>query len=74
MNERGRPFCRNEDTRGRGVDVDEKRVDTALGVEVTVKVAAVRIAVGEDGNTNRVWDGVFACGADAGANGALRAS
>jgi len=72
MNERGRPFCRNEDTRG--VDMDKKRVDTALGVEVTVKVAGVRIAVGEDGNTNKVWDGVFTCGANAGTNGAVPVS
>jgi len=52
MKECDRPFRRNDDTRG--VNKDGKRESVALGVEVTVNVEGVRVAVGEDGNTKRV--------------------
>jgi len=45
--DRGRP-------RGRGVDVGGKCIDDAFGVDVTVKVDGVLMAVGEGGNTNNV--------------------
>lgn len=57
MNDLGRP--RDDDAEARGVCMDGKRTDDGSGVEVTVKVDGVRIAVGEGGNTKRVWDGVF---------------
>lgn len=45
--DRGRP-------RDRGVDVDGNCIDDAFGVDVTVKVDGVLMAVGEGGNTNSV--------------------
>jgi len=48
--DRGRPRDRGVDAQ----DVDGKCIDDAFGVDVTVKVDGVLMAVGEGGNTNSV--------------------
>jgi len=48
--DRGRPRERGVDA----LDVDGKCIDDAFGVDVTVKVDGVLMAVGDGGNTNSV--------------------